>query len=391
MYSRDGIDYRLAEKKDAFPIMKLYQKTLSDRAVEPLFLDIRNLENALAQADCFWVIGERHGEVVAVLSLQFDRENRLAKIARSIVDPTWEDSTAILKNALPMLVEYMGSEKRGIDVLYTTTRAFDIRQQQLTLKLGFKVLGFFPGSAESTGKMNLTGLTAYFYEDVLEKTRFTDFSLHPLLAPLYEIARRESHLPALTLGERVQIPQEGFEPVPELEIIHAPAFVRHRFQELKQRKSLAVQFYPFTEPNVLVTDPEQRVEIFARVIPEYRFATIIGERLERETNPTELYLEVCRMLRGSNVAYIEVINDAADSVGIEAILDAGFLPCGYFPALKLQGDTRRDYAIFARSFERLFAAPVRPGEIHAQYVDYIQEYVRMEAEQYFDRMKPLSF
>lgn len=390
MYSRDGINYRLAAKEDAFPILKLYQKSLAGMAIEPMFLDVRKIEHALVQPDTFWILGEKAGEVIAVLSLMLDRENRLAKIARHIVDPAWEDSTIILKNALPMLVEYLSSDKRGVDVLYATTRAFDLKQQELSLKLGFKVLGFFPGSAAMSGKMNLTGLTAYFYNGVLEKKRFTDFAIHPALAPFYDIARRESGIGDVRLGERPVIPQEGFESVPSLEVIHAPEFVRHRFQSLKQKKSLAVQFYPFTEPNVLITDPQQRLEIFARVIPEYRFATIIGERLEREVNPTELYLEVCRMLRGADVAYIEVINDAADIYGIESILDAGFLPCGYFPCLKSQGEERRDYVIFARSFERLFAAPVRPGEIHSQYVDYIHEYVRMEAEQYLDRMKPLA-
>ena len=135
-----------------------------------------------------------------------------------------------------------------------------------------------------------------------------------MVRPFYEIVRRECGLPALAEAV-VENPGGSFDSLPELEIIKAPKFVTHRFERLKERKSLSVHFYPFHEPNALVTDPAQRIEIFIRMIPQIQFAAVIGERLDLSVNPAELYLQLALMLREHNVTYVEIINDAADPWG----------------------------------------------------------------------------
>src|SRR5690606_11749066 len=119
----------------------------------------------------------------------------------------------------------------------------------------------------------------------------------------------------LSVLEVAKVPHFGamsFDPLPSLELIYAPNYVARKFALLEERKSLAVHFYPFSRPNAMITDAEGKVEIYVKMIPEERQATIIGERLDLSVDPTQLYSQVASMLFEKNIVYIEVINDAAD-------------------------------------------------------------------------------
>jgi hypothetical protein len=71
-----------------------------------------------------------------------------------------------------------------------------------------------------------------------------------------------------------------------------------------------------------------------------------------------------------------MINDAADALGTEALIQAGYLPCAYFPALKKQNNVRRDYVVFARSFENFFYPDL--GKIAPVYRQYLRQYYEYE-------------
>jgi hypothetical protein len=105
-----------------------------------------------------------------------------------------------------------------------------------------------------------------------------------------------------------------------------------------------------------------------------------GEHLALPVNPVKLYEKTLHILLEQGISYIEIINDAADTFGIECIMQAGFTPCAYLPAFKLQGSTRRDYVIFGKSFEYL----CRPDlNAHPAYIDFYREYFRIEGKNYF--------
>ncbi|MDD5628218.1 MAG: hypothetical protein PHU21_04075, partial [Elusimicrobia bacterium] len=145
---------------------------------------------------------------------------------------------------------------------------------------------------------------------------------------------------------------------------------------IKARKHLSVNFFPFETPNILFTSPDGKVEVFVRLVKQTRFACILAEHLSASVDPVRLYREVAQMLYNSRVIYIEVINDAADVLGTECILQAGFAPCGYMPCLKEAEDKRRDYAVFARSYE-YFTYPRL--KVNSLYLDYLREYCKARA------------
>lgn len=381
-----GVIYRKAEERDVFPLMRLFQLSLHTGQKDSIFLDYIKLSNALISDDSSWIVGEKDGSLLACFSILLDKENRLAKINRLYIDPNWENWSQLLRDALPLLINYLTDKKRQIEVIYTTTRTFTLRQQEMTLSMGFKILGILPVSG-GVDASQVNGLTAYFCDGVLKERRHSEFSLHPIVKPFYELVRQECGLEPLPIAERPQMGTLEFEELPELELIHAPNYVGEKFRKVRDRKSLAIHFYPFTRPNALITDAEEKVEIYVKIMDDSRMATIIGERLDLSVNPTELYSKVSHMLNALNINYIEVINDAADVWGIEAITTAGFLPCAYFPCLKDQGETRRDYVVLARSFERPFAETSTPFEVHHTFLDFFKEYYQLEAQSYLTNLK----
>jgi hypothetical protein len=91
-------------------------------------------------------------------------------------------------------------------------------------------------------------------------------------------------------------------------------------------------------------------------------------------DPVSLYKAASEILRLKRAAYIEVINDAADTLGIDSILKSGFAPCAYFPALKKHGSKRRDFIVFGKEFEK--RSSPGSGDNHV-LLEYLAEYRKL--------------
>lgn len=373
------ITYRLAKKSDVPAILWLYHKSRGTSAPEEFFLNADAMESGIVADDGAWLIAERGGRAIAFISAQIDREQGLCKIMRLAVDTEEPDRRDILRGALRRFLTHVETEIGGIDIVYTTTLSLSLTEQEITLLEGFKIMGVFP-NALGADHSQINGLTVRFSENVLEQKRYRDFALHRLIAPFFAICRGQIGIPELPEIAPESLPAaSGYESMPPLEIVRAPLLIENKFKKLRERRSQVVNFYPFYRPDTLVCDPEQKIEIFIKADPTQRFAAIIGERLERSVHPVSLYNEVLKLLRANGITYVEIINDAADAFGIQCILDAGFTPCAYVPAFKRQGETRRDYVVFSKSFEYL----CRPGPgLNPIYLDFFERYFALERRNY---------
>lgn len=371
-----SLDFRIAKTDDIFSLIKLHYLSKSKHHRDVLFSDFASLKATLENRDYFWIVGEDQANIVATASVRIDHEQGVARLFEIRVLSEDENRIMILQDSIRFLIERVLEKYPEIDIIYSTTRALTLKEQEATIDLGFKILGVFP-SAMTLDPSRLNGLAIRFGKDVMEKKRFGGFSLHPGIARLFEIAREETGLRKLPYADLSLYPPLPDSPVPPLEFIEAPKFVAHQFQSLRERGFLSSNYYPFQEPNILVTDPAQSIGVFVEHFANDRFATINGEHMKAFVNPVDLYKTVGRMLYERNVAYIEVVCDAADVTGIDAILKAGYLPCAFFPALKRHGRSRRDYVVFARTYERVWE--VQP-DIHPRYLDYLKQYFKAEAE-----------
>ncbi len=375
--------YREALPSDVFRILHLYQKAKISVWQDTLFLDYKRLETAIGAKTSLWLVAENgtngSSTCIAALSFIVDENHGLSKITRMLIDPEVPQSKEQLRELLRYSLTELKKKFPQVDVVYTTTLSMSLSQQELTLEEGFNILGVFP-NAIGEDQSRLNGVSAYFYEGVLQSKRPQHFSIHKEIKPFFDLAQRECHLPPVEVAKEYYHPQmKDFEPLPTMEMIRASAFVRHRFDELIERRSQFLNFFPFYHPNTLITDPAQEIEVFVQITQKKRFAAIIGEHLEISVNPIELYQTVLSLLKSQNIAYVEIINDAADAYGTECIIAAGFTPCAYLPAFKRQDNNRRDFVVFGRSFEYLH----RPNlNCHRSYVDFYLRFLQSEQRHY---------
>lgn len=368
------VKYRLARPGDIPALLKLSRRPAAGGSAGPQ--DPKRILEEMRSENSILFAAEKGKALVAALFVLSERSHGLCKIYRMYADAGTAGAREILKGLLLFTMEHLENSALRPDVLYTTTRTLTLEQQEVTLELDFKVLGIFP-NAPGPAPRGLSGLTARYFNNALTEKRYADLSLHPAVAPFYEIARKECGLGKLPVAPAAPAADRNAAPLPVLEALQAPGFVARRFDLLKEGKFISVNFYPFQKPNILITSPDQGIEIFVKAVQEPRFAAIVAEKLDAAADPVRLYKEVARILKGLDISYIEVINDAADAAGIECILEAGYLPCAYFPCFKRQGNTRRDFVIFSRSFKK--DPPSFSGEVHGTYKQYLKEYLALKS------------
>jgi hypothetical protein len=341
------------------------------------------LEEALARDEYHWIVAESAGEIVGSVVYRYDRVNALAKVFGAVVEPRFRGANlteAMMKYGYDSLL----SEIPPIEVVYATTRTVSPAPQKLTANLGYKKLGIFPNVHKTEG-YETHCLTALFTQSAFE-SRFTDFSLHPSVAPLYEIARGEcglSPLPVASQEKMRQIRSAADLPHPtniSLEFIQAPAFVRHRFLEEKRILGGHHWFYPFHEPNLLLTSADQSIEVFCFFSPIDKHCILIGIRDTQGEGTFRILDAASKLLHDLGARYIEFIIRADEIEKIEMAIEAEFIPCAYFPSMHRNGEIRHDFVAFSRSFEILNFRNLKLEGVNRQYL-----------VQYFNIWKEQSF
>ncbi len=355
-----------AEEKDAFELFYLHEIS----SFQPFSTSVKKLIYDINSNNKLWLIYRNANKIEGGLFFLLDDSQKLVKLERVLLRDQLK--TNIFFELLNFSLTYFN---KNFDLLYSTTRGVSLELQSLTIDAGFKVLGIFP-NAIGFDKTRINGLTAYYFGDSLKKRFCLNSSIHKIVEPIFELVSRQFgfETPNVLTPTYFEREKQNI----ELELIKAPKFVSNRFANLSRKKSSAIHFYPFQTPNALIVSPNEEIEIFVKIIPEIRFAAIIGEKLEESVDPISLYESVLNILNENGVAYVELINDAFDINGIDSLIRSGFLPCAYIPALKLVEKERRDYIVLSRAFEKRVTAF---SQIHPLYLDFYNEYVNLEEKQ----------
>jgi len=383
------ITTRLASPADSVRILRLYHAASAGLLEDTSFLDLPALERSLdsrQSPEQIWLLAEDGVGVEAredalpagVLKVLVDTNLRIGRLERVYIAPQGEDDgneDRIFDALISAFTAMLRAEPPRIDVVYCTTHNFTHEQHARTLGLGFTLLGVFP-HAPGNDSFAVGGLSALFVDPAWRSKRRAGLALHPTIGPWFDIVRETCELAPLAVGEgrmsRV-VPDVD----PELEMIVAPAFVARTFRKHCDNHILPQHFYPFHSPNCVMTDADQTVEVFLHIGPgetQGHFATIIAEHVERVVDPTQLYRRVIALLRRARVGYVEVLIDAADSAGVEAALDAGFLPYAYFPSFKAHGESRRDFVVFGLAHENRMRVPRHLHPAYRRFLDvYLQQ------------------
>jgi RimJ/RimL family protein N-acetyltransferase len=362
---------RRAIPADAPGIVQLYQDAYQGTYPDPLMRDTYLLSRALNSDEFCWIIGAEGATVIASVAYRRDPVNRIAKSFGAVVDPRYRKSK-IAKNLMEYGVEILLGEDPPVELIYATTRTVSAAPQRLAASLGYKRLGLFP-NVHKTEVYETHCLASWFAEGTLAK-RETNFKQHPKVAPLFEICSIECDLPSIETADEqtlwdLMAGEDSAIPL-ELEVISAPKFVQHRFKRAKdEAPDQEHWFFPFHVPNIVLTSPEQSVEVFAFISEADKHCVIIALRdLENRGFSTVLEAATKTLYNRLGARYLEFIIRADELAKIDTAIDLHFIPSAYFPALQLQGDKRLDYVAFSRSFEMLDFRTIELEGINQRYL-----------------------
>jgi RimJ/RimL family protein N-acetyltransferase len=337
---------RQADKDDIYAISRLYFDVYGGTYPDSHVKDFLHISEFLNDPNLHWLVAISENKIIASVIYKYDPENKIAKAFGAVVEKQYRGHD-LTEQMMQFGKKHLEKLPNGVDIIYATTRTINASAQILTEKQGYKKLGIFP-NVRKAANYETHCLTALFLKSSFQN-RFKDFKLHPDIFPLYNLVNTELNMGTLDSAD-VEIEKDHMHEVPELEFVRAPNFVNHRYEQLKNNKELTMEFYPFHTPNIMVTSPDQSVELFIN-LEEDGYCAILGGHVELDLDFKQLLLALSHMLRDNGARYLEIIvrSDLTDLV--DSALHAKFIPSAYFPAFQLIGDQRYDFIVFSRSFE----------------------------------------
>jgi RimJ/RimL family protein N-acetyltransferase len=373
---------RRASARDAYPIADLYRRVYSGTYSDPMMSHPELLVESLAKSEYHWIVAESAGDIVGSVVYRYDPINALAKVYGGVVDPACRGHN-LTEEMMKFGYRGLSETDPPVEVVYATTRTVSPAPQKLTANLGYKKLGIFPNVHKTAG-YETHCLTALFSENAM-RSRFADFALHPKVVPLFELARKECGLPALPSVSqehvdrlRVTSNSEGRSPL-ILEFVQAPYFVKHRFEEQKRSSRGHHWFYPFHEPNLMLTNADQSAEVFCYFSQADKHCVLIGIGDKKGEGIYRILSTATEVLHDLGARYMECIIRADEVEKTEMALQAEFIPCAYFPSMHGSGKLRHDFVVFSRSFEILNFRNLKLEGVNRQYL-----------LQYFNTWKEIS-
>lgn len=346
------MDYQIAiaSIEDAAEVVSLYSDAYTGSYPDKSFADLKSYREAMEDPGRKIYLAKAQGITIASLVFYYSEVHKLAKAASAVVDPKFQGH-GITQELIKYGLEDLKNTTSGVEVVYITTRTVHKAAQVLTANMGFRQLGIFP-NVHKTKDYETHALAAMYMPGALEN-RFSEFEQHPDIFSLFEIVQENIELPSMNRADIWKQKNYNGE-VPPLEVVaFAPLLVNRRYQSLKERDEIDLAFFPFHKPNLWITTPEQKIEVFCYVNEVDKHCVILGCKIDREVSFTNLFLTVSNLLRDRGIRYIELILRANRMNVLNKILQAKFIPCGYLPAFQLQDGKRYDYVVFSRSFEIL--------------------------------------
>ena len=339
-----------AEIEDVDGILKLYDVVYSSKYTLPEATRKDAAIDKINSSGCRWYICVKKNEVIGSVIFLIDEPNRLGKIYAAAVRPDYQGKN-IMHYMVKEIMEDLCNVSKFCDAVYATTRTVSFASQIVLEHAGFVSLGIFP-NVRRVQKHESHGLEVFYSKTAFEN-RLQMPTLIPELKKLYSIAQDIFKFEDALIVDRLDdVPQEDsiwfdFEDnAAEVERIY-----NHRLTSDRRRMA---GFFPFHTPNMRFFSKDLKNEIYCNINRQDGHMAIIAYKCEAR-NFTNLLNSFCRAAQAvAGAEYVELMVSAFDPVMQKQALEARFLPCSYFPAMRMNfNGERTDYMAMSRSFVAL--------------------------------------
>ncbi|MBI3039243.1 GNAT family N-acetyltransferase [bacterium] len=344
------VHFKTAGSDDTEAIIGLYQEVYKGSYTLREVQDPKILEKKVEDPNYFWTLAFLGNRIIGSVIFTIDPINKIGKSYAAVVLEEFRGQD-IMRFMVLQALERLTKLTRTCDVIYATTRTVSFAPQVVLEHLGFFPMGIFP-NVRKVASMETHGLEIFFREDSL-KMRRPQPLLVPEAATFYNIVRdvlnleecEEQNLPLSDprkMGSTLNFRVERDEKV-----------LLRKFDDYQNKDLMDKVFFPFTEPNLLFVADDESSEIFVNFNRTDGHAVIVAYRSQTD-DLRRVIMWFCEAASKEGIRYIELLVNAFRPDLQRITIDAKFLPCAYFPSMRLnERNQREDYLVFSRSFETL--------------------------------------
>jgi hypothetical protein len=364
------VQVRPARPGDLKALRALYYETYGDRYALPEVVDDERSKEVLSGLGWVWLLAECEGSVVGSLIFGWDSEHRLGKSFAGVVDSNFRGQKTMHR----MLTEGLNRllyDGKVFDMVYAVVRTFVTPAFHRDLQeMGFWDVGVFP-NVRKVRSYETHGLKICMAPRGLER-RQTPAVLIPQVRALSRIAGVRFGLEEPIIDEQAvgKVRSEM-----DLEVELAPVaeagkdgVTKSRVQMLRRAsRGLQFGFFPFHEPNQILSDPTGQVRVFLSHQDTDGHSSILGVD-PGPYEPVSVLLSVAQYCEDRGAVYLELLVSAYEPRLQAAAYIAGFLPCAYFVGAEMKHGRRKDVIVTSRTFVPLHFHDLRVTESTKPYL-----------------------
>jgi hypothetical protein len=344
------IHFKPASAKDVPAIIGLYNCIYHGHYTLREVTDPEIARQKVEDPSYFWLLALMGQEVVGSVIFAVDPVNKLGKCFGAAVLGEFRGQD-VMHTMIQQGVERLTHRTRSCDIVYGTTRTVSPAPAQLVEHLGFHPMGIFP-NVRKVESFETHGLEIFFRKGCLDIRR-----QKPVLIPeLREFYRIVQDLLRFEDHEEIELeaadPRKMGKPV-VFHLERDEQKVLQLYRRYQDKDVLDKVFFPFTDPDLLFVSEDQQAEFFVNFNVVDGHAVVLGYRVQ-DPDLRRMLMWFCESASQVGMRYIELIVNAFKPEMQRIASDARFLPCAYFPAMRMNDmGLREDYIVFSRSFEQL--------------------------------------
>ncbi|HEY9072349.1 MAG TPA: GNAT family N-acetyltransferase [Candidatus Ozemobacteraceae bacterium] len=366
---QDGriVEYQSATPADADGIIQLYHKVYKGKYTLREVADPVLIAKKANDPNYFWTIARCEGRIIGSVIFAIDPVNKFGKCYAAVVLGEFRGQD-VMRRMVQQGLDRLTVRTRTCDVLYATTRTNSVAPQVVLEHLDFHPMGIFP-NVRKVESFETHGMEVFFRKGSLSLRRPSP-TLVPEVVEFYRIA-----MDVLGIEEEpTEVELEKSDPRRMGEQItfcidRDESHVLDVFEEYQDRDLIDKVFFPFVEPNLLFVSEDGQAEIFVNFNETDGNGTIVAYRIhEKDWRRTIMWF--CEAAAQFGMRYIEMLVSAFRPDHQRQAIDARFLPCAYFPGMRMAEDGRRDdYLVFSRSFESLDFMDLHLVDTNRRFLD----------------------
>lgn len=366
---QDGrnVEFQSATPADAEGIIQLYHKVYKGKYTLREVMEPHLIAKMAEDPNYFWTLARCEGRIIGSVIFAIDPVNKFGKCYAAVVLGEFRGQD-VMRFMVQQGIARLTTRTRTCDVIYATTRTVSVAPQVVLEHLDFHSMGIFP-NVRKVESFETHGLEVFFRENSLGLRRPRP-TLIPEVVDFYRIA-----MDVLGLKEDPEeVELEKADPRRMGEQIRFCVdrdenHVLQLFDFYQDHDLMDKVFFPFIAPNLLFVSEDKRAEIFVDFNSSDGNGTIVAYRI-RSDDRRQVLMWFCEAAAQSGMRYIEMLVSAFNPLHQRQAIDARFLPCAYFPAMRMADDGHReDYVVFSRSFESLDFMDLHLVDTNRRFLD----------------------